>query len=103
MPPLEAASSRDADPHGSGRVPRQVIWNGRMREELLAQLEEQRASPDIAAATGFSFAALEGELTVAGVFVRVFVEQPGFAIADPAAYCKARCFRPHATMRPDLL
>ena len=61
-----------------------------MREELLAQLEEQRACPDIAAATGFSFAALEGELTVAGVFVRVFVEQPGFAVADPAAFCKAR-------------
>ena len=77
----------------------QVIWNGRMREELLAQLEEQRASPDIAAATSFSFAALEGELTVAGVFVRVFVEQPGFAVADPAAFCKARSDCPHLCHR----
>ncbi len=80
------------DSHGLEHILHQVIWNGRMREELLAQLEEQRACPDIAAATGFSFAALEGELTVAGVFVRVFVEQPGFAVADPAAFCKARAF-----------
>ena len=65
-----------------------------MREELLAALAEQRAAPDIDAAAGFSFAALEGELTVAGVFVRVFVEQPAFAVADPAAFCKARTSHP---------
>jgi hypothetical protein len=61
-----------------------------MREELLEALAEQRASPDIATAADFSFKALEGELTVAGVFVRIFVEQPTFAVADPAAFCKAR-------------
>ena len=61
-----------------------------MREELLEALTDQRASPDIAAAADFSFKALDGELTVAGVFVRIFVEQPTFAVADPAAFCKAR-------------
>lgn len=61
-----------------------------MRDELLAALADQRASPDIAVAAGFTFVALEGELTVAGVFVRIFVEQPAFAVADPAAFCKAR-------------
>lgn len=32
----------------------------------------------------------QGELAVAGVYVRVFNEQPNFTLADPAAFCKAR-------------
>ena len=59
-----------------------------MREELLTLLEEQRSAPDAAKAAGFRFEALQGELVVAGVFVRIFNEQPDFAVQDPAAFCK---------------
>ena len=59
-----------------------------MREELLALLEAQRQVPDAAAAAGFNYKALGGELVVASVFVRVFIEQPGYAVQDPAAFCK---------------
>ena len=30
----------------------------------------------------------QGELAVAGVYVRVFNQQPNFPLADPAAFCK---------------
>lgn len=67
-----------------------------MREEVLEALAAQRAdasAPDSAAASGgaasgFRFAALDGELAVASVYVRVFNEQPNFPLADPAAFCK---------------
>ena len=85
-----------------------------MREEVLSQMEVERqvgttaSAPDatsghaIAAepgseatagsggttASGFRFAALGKELVVAGVFVRVYNEQPNFPVADPAAFCK---------------
>jgi DnaJ family protein C protein 13 len=32
---------------------------------------------------------LRGELVVAGVFVRLYAEQPGFQLSDPPAFCKA--------------
>lgn len=32
--------------------------------------------------------ALQGELVVANVFVRVYNEQPTFPVSDPAAFCK---------------
>ena len=59
-----------------------------MREELLAVLENQRAEPDMQAAATFRYEALGGELVVAGVFVRIFNEQSGFAVQDPVAFCK---------------
>ncbi len=31
---------------------------------------------------------MQGELVVAGVFVRVYNEQPTFAISDPPSFCK---------------
>lgn len=67
---------------------RQVIWSVKMREELLMLLEAQRSEPDAAAAAGFRYKALGGELVVAAVFVRIFIEQPGYAVQDPAAFCK---------------
>jgi hypothetical protein len=74
---------------------RQVIWNGRMREELLELLEAQRAAPAAdgtpPSVDGFRYGALDGELVVAGVFVRLYNEQPAFAIADPSAFCKVCC------------
>lgn len=65
-----------------------------MREELLATLEQQRAEPDTAAAAGFKYSALGGELVVAGVFVRVFNEQPGYSVKDPATFCKVGLYPP---------
>jgi hypothetical protein len=35
-----------------------------------------------------SISLLQGELAVAGVYVRVFNQQPNFPLADPAAFCK---------------
>jgi DnaJ family protein C protein 13 len=88
----------------------QVIWNNSMRQELLELLEQQRtaavsaaaappadgegggaAAPAAAAAAaeGFTYRCLQGELVLAGVFVRVFTEQPDFQLSDPAAFCKA--------------
>lgn len=67
-----------------------------MREEVLEALAVQRAgqvppaSAAAGAAAGFRFATLDGELAVAGVYVRVFNEQPNFPLADPAAFCKVR-------------
>ena len=31
---------------------------------------------------------MQGELVVAGVFVRVYNEQPTFPVSDPPAFCK---------------
>ena len=31
---------------------------------------------------------MQGELVVAGVFVRVYNEQPTFMVSDPPAFCK---------------
>ena len=96
-----------------------------MREEVLSQMEVERreatagtqasvpghlstAEPStgpIAAstpttATGFKFAALGQELVVAGVFVRVYNEQPNFPVADPAAFCMGVVTFKHGQMKP---
>ena len=45
---------------------------------------------------------LQGELAVAGIYVRVYNQQPNFPVADPPAFCKVRpvarehCPRPSA-------
>lgn len=44
----------------------------------------------------------QGELVVAGVFVRVYNEQPTFPVADPAAFCKGLVTYLHAqTQAPE--
>lgn len=98
-----------------------------MREEVLSQMETERreatagtqasvpghlpiAEPSTGAttagtpttATGFKFAALGQELVVAGVFVRVFNEQPNFPVADPAAFCKGLVTFIHGHMKPEV-
>ena len=98
-----------------------------MREEVLSQMEVERreatagtqasapghrstAEPSTAApaagtptnATGFKFAALGQELVVAGVFVRVYNEQPNFPVADPAAFCKGLVTFIHSHMKPEV-
>lgn len=99
-----------------------------MREEVLSQMEVERqvgttaSTPDatsghVAAAqpgseataggssttaSGFRFAALGKELVVAGVFVRVYNEQPNFPVADPAAFCKGLVTFIHALMKPEV-
>lgn len=72
-------------------VPMQVIWNNRMREELLELMASQRAAPSAPQPTtprAFSYTSLRGELVVAGVFIRVYNQQPAFPLSDPAALCK---------------
>ncbi len=70
-----------------------------MRAEVVEALSAQRAAMAPAdggpggassadAAAGFRFASLEGELAVAGVYVRVFNAQPNFALASPQDFCK---------------
>ena len=45
----------------------------------------------------FAYSSLKGELVVAGVFVRVYNEQPSFALSDPAAFCKGLVTWLHAS------
>lgn len=66
----------------------QVIWNNAMREELLNAAEAQRTSPNLTMATQHSYKALQGELVVSGVFVRVYNEQPSFVLFNPGGFCK---------------
>ena len=98
-----------------------------MREEVLRQMEVERmeatagapstlpshrpgeepgsaATADGSATTtsGFRFAALGQELVVAGVFVRVYNEQPNFPVSDPAAFCKGLVTFLHARMKPEV-
>ncbi|GAB4814092.1 hypothetical protein N2152v2_001138 [Parachlorella kessleri] len=97
----------------------QVIWNNRMREELLELMTTQReafakgtiTSAPQAGASGmlptdsaaslaprdFAYSSLKGELVVAGVFVRVYNEQPSFALSDAAAFCKGLVTWLHAS------
>ncbi|KAK9868448.1 hypothetical protein WJX84_004951 [Apatococcus fuscideae] len=97
LTPSLAEQLADMDPRpllsqltGSVRSPH-TIWDGRMREELLGMLEAMRGDP---AGTplpnrSFQYKALEGELVVAGVFVRLYNEQADFPIPDPPAFCKS--------------
>ncbi len=104
----------------------QVIWNSKMREEVLSQMETERTTASTAdtvsghpsltepgsaatagsagttTANGFKFAALGKELVVAGVFVRVYNEQPNFPVADPAAFCKGLVTFIHSHMKPEV-
>ena len=98
-----------------------------MREEVLSQMEVERreataGTPASApghlpaaglstgaavvdppsTAVGFKFAALGQELVVAGVFVRVYNEQPNFPVADPAAFCKGLVTFIHTHMKPEV-
>ena len=105
----------------------QVIWNSKMREEVLRQMDVERqeatagaadtlrshrpeqeagsagtADGSVTTATSFRFAALGQELVVAGVFVRVYNEQPNFPVTDPAAFCKGLVTFLHAHMKPEV-
>ena len=95
-----------------------------MRDEVLTQMEiERKEGPAVATidqdthtepgtaitagasttpATGFRFAALGKELVVAGVFVGVYNQQPNFAVADPAAFCRGLVTFIHSRMKPEI-
>lgn len=51
-------------------------------------MEEHRRDPDISQATAFQFAALEGELQISGVFVRIYIAQPNYQLSDPFEFAK---------------
>ncbi|CAD7701733.1 unnamed protein product, partial [Ostreobium quekettii] len=94
----------DPDPRGLLRILNsstetpQVIWNGKMRAEVLSLMEAQRECPDANAAAEFRFDALEGELQISGVFVRVYNEQPTFQLYEPAEFCKGLVRFIHTTV-----
>ncbi|KAK9915634.1 hypothetical protein WJX75_001835 [Coccomyxa subellipsoidea] len=95
LTPALAAQLANPDPKpllmhlNSSLLNPQVVWNSKMREEVLAQMEAARDNPDKAVtAQGFRFEALQGELVVANVFVRVYNEQPTFPVSDAASFCK---------------
>ncbi|KAK9807966.1 hypothetical protein WJX73_008492 [Symbiochloris irregularis] len=93
-PPL-AIRLCDADPRSllvqlaSSTSNPQVVWNSKMREQLLAQMEAARSDASAALPpSNFTYTAIQGELVVAGVFVRIFNEQPAYALSDAAAFAK---------------
>ena len=93
---LADMNSSVASPH--------VIWNSRMRDELTAAAEAQRRHPGadaLIAAANFSYAALRGELLVAGVYVRTYNEQPNFPLKDTVAFCKGLVTKIHSLQRQD--
>ncbi|KFM22645.1 DnaJ-like protein subfamily C member 13 [Auxenochlorella protothecoides] len=99
-----AVTHADASP-----VRPEAVWSAEMRAELETALEGMRAGegggdafdpggapddpgaslgPQVAAAAGHTYAALDRQLLVAGVFVRVYVAAPGSRVSDPAALCR---------------
>lgn len=46
------------------------------------------------------YKALAGELVIAGVFVRVYDQQPAFAVSDPASLCRGLVTYLHTVVRP---
>ncbi len=109
----EALASRlvDADAHAllsdlnSSVSSPHVVWNPKMREELATAAEEHRRMPGVealATAAKYSYASLRGELVVAGVYVRVYIEQPRFALRDPVAFCKGLVTKIHALQQQRL-
>ena len=106
----EALASRlvDADAHSllsdlnSSVSSPHVVWNPKMREELAKAAEEHRRSPGAEAlttASKYSYASLRGELVVAGVYVRVYIEQPSFPLKDSVSFCKGLVTRIHALLQ----
>lgn len=59
-----------------------------MRKEVMELMDRQRSNPDINEATNFKFKELEGELQISGVYVRIYNQQPSFALTDPVEFCK---------------
>lgn len=59
-----------------------------MKKEIVELMEKQRKHPDITKAVDFQFKALEGELQISAVYVRVYNEQPLFRLTDPVEFCK---------------
>ena len=95
---------QDQDPRGLLRVlcgsieNPEVIWNSRMRKEITSLMDAQRQKPDISQAVDFQFKALDGELQISGVYVRVYNEQPTFRLSDPVEFCKGLVKFIHTTI-----
>eukprot|EP00210_Caulerpa_lentillifera_P007523 g7188.t1 len=66
----------------------EVIWNSKMKKEIVELMEKQRKNPDITKAVDFEFKALDGELQISGVYVRIYNKQPLFRLTDPVEFCK---------------
>ena len=73
-----------------------LIWEQLHRQELADFLDRQKQivlrnpdEVDPAAWSSFQFSALEKELIIGPVFVRVFNEQPQFALPDSAGFLKS--------------
>lgn len=67
----------------------QCIWNNTLRAELLTLLEAHRSgSLDVAALAQHQYGGLRNELSINGVYVRVYNHSPGTLPADTAAFFK---------------
>lgn len=69
-----------------------------MRAEILKLMDEHRKNPDVTQATTFQFDALEGELQISGVFVRVYIAQPTYQLSDPFEFAKGMVKFIHSTV-----
>ena len=69
------------------------IWNDKMRKELLAHTKEQSETPggmedlpyaigNLSLAEGFKFKALENELVIGRIYVRLYNDNPTFPLKD---------------------
>jgi len=72
-----------------------LIWDNGTRAELSDYLEKQQeehiksGASDPAFGSDFKFSVLVEELKLAGVFVRIYNEQPTFTLRNPREYCTA--------------
>ena len=86
----------------------QVMWTAAMREETLEALSAARMAPaDMAQGPAslaqFRHVALAEELVVAGVFVRLYNEQPDCPLADAPALCKGLVTHVHMATAGDAM
>ena len=72
-----------------------LIWDNGTRAELTDYLEKQQeeqiksGASDPGFGSDFKFSVFEDELKLAGVFVRIYNEQPTFTLRNPREYCTA--------------
>lgn len=73
----------------------EIIWNSLTRAELLKFVDEQRAnqcpdgSYDLTELHSFSYQALDKELLVGNVYLRVYNNQPDYEINEAETFCVA--------------
>ncbi|CAI5949315.1 unnamed protein product [Closterium sp. NIES-65] len=73
----------------------QVIWSSGMRAQLLRFLEDRRAQREadgsyaVDACQTFVYTALEDEIQVGDIYLRLFIQHPDFPLSDPESLSAA--------------